>query len=356
MKAVLRFSAARPSGNLRRGCCRWASSLSDDLLVSMAKGAQISGSTNTEMVDSIVKAGLLSNRYAIKAMYDVDRADFISTCDTSTNNAEEAYANKPVSLGFGATVSTPQFCAEVLDLLSPRLEKGGKFLDIGSGSGYLSTLMSATAAHGGNNSITLGVDCFPPLVDLAKENTKPFSGRNTIGVRLDSTMELYFRHDVFPGNNMEFFKSVKGTFDCIYVAPCVQDVECIERLREMLNKNGRLIVPFLDLNSLEDEQAQGQRLMCIDKVEHSDEYVENDIMSVLCQPLMLPETIAAVESEKATRDAERAKRRTKAEIQEELKKWVDNYEEKTGRKPNRAEMLEDPVASVLFKEFSGVRG
>ena len=144
--------------------------------------------------------------------------------------------------------------------------------------------------------------------------------------------------------------TINGKFDCIYVAPCVQDVECIDRLKAMLNENGRLVVPLLD------EQAQGQKLLCIDRVDASPVYSEEKVMSVLCQPILKSDDIAAMETKEEAQKAERAKRRTKAEIQQELKEWVEGYEQTYGRKPNREEMMEDPVGSSLFKEFSAAKG
>ena len=48
---------------------------------------------------------------------------------------------KPISIGFGATMSSPQSHVQALDLLVDSLQAGGRALDVGSGSGYLTACM-----------------------------------------------------------------------------------------------------------------------------------------------------------------------------------------------------------------------
>ena len=61
-------------------------STSDDLLISMAKGASITGcKTNEEMVDKVVKAGLLKNKRAINAMLEIDRKYFVNNTSENEN-------------------------------------------------------------------------------------------------------------------------------------------------------------------------------------------------------------------------------------------------------------------------------
>ena len=62
----------------------------------------------------------------------VDRRKFIQHfCEEELH--VDAYENKPLSIGYSATISTPQQHATVLELLVPHLKPGSKVLDIGSG-------------------------------------------------------------------------------------------------------------------------------------------------------------------------------------------------------------------------------
>ena len=330
-------------------------SLSDELLINMARGDQVKGSTNEEMVHSLVEAGFLHSKHAIDAMLKVDRSGFVK----QAGHEAGVYDNKPLPLGFKATISTPQFCAEVLELLSPTLVRGGKFLDIGCGSGYLSTLMSVMASAGtkkdsSSKSIVLGVDCFPDLVDASRNNAAAaLRGLSTYDV--SGTAELYFRHLSFPGVNGDysFFERVTGSFDCIYVAPCIFELHLVNKLFSLVEPGGRLLVPYLN----PDQPDRGQRLLLFDRginaVELNDVDVKDAcVMPVLCQPLMDTESIESVQADASKESVAQI---PKSEIQDQLKDWVDSFEKEYGRKPNRQEMVNDAVGGKLFELFAAAK-
>ena len=50
--------------------------------------------------------------------------------------------NKPLKIGFGATMSSPQSHIQALELLVDHLKPGGRALDVGSGTGYLTACMA----------------------------------------------------------------------------------------------------------------------------------------------------------------------------------------------------------------------
>ena len=207
---------------------RWLST-SDDLLVNMARGASITDcKSNKEMVDKIVRAGLLSNRRAIDAMLAVDRRCFFPDMQEEVppqrGSGLACYDNVPINIGKDATISTPQFCAEVLQLLAPKLNPGAKVLDIGCGSAYMSSLFAVMVKKEG---CVVGIDCFDELVENAKINVFNMVQQGVASgnemVKDIGTRELHC--ELFPGSKHEFFRSKviidnhhqDSLYDCIYV-------------------------------------------------------------------------------------------------------------------------------------------
>ncbi len=69
----------------------------------------------------------------------------------------------PVMIGHGSTNSQPRTVAAMLRLLDPR--PGQRVLDVGSGSGWTTALLSWLTGPGGS---VLGVELEPELVDMAR--------------------------------------------------------------------------------------------------------------------------------------------------------------------------------------------
>lgn len=72
------------------------------------------------------------------AMLDVDRGYF---------SRYNPYEDSPQSIGHNATISAPHMHAYALEVLEPKLTKGAKVLDVGSGSGYLAACFSVMVTH-----------------------------------------------------------------------------------------------------------------------------------------------------------------------------------------------------------------
>lgn len=66
-------------------------------------------------------------------MLAVDRAHYCR------NNP---YMDSPQTIGYGVTISAPHMHAHSLELLKDHLTDGERALDVGSGSGYLTTCMA----------------------------------------------------------------------------------------------------------------------------------------------------------------------------------------------------------------------
>lgn len=87
------------------------------------------------LVERLINEGWLKTPAIISAFKTVDRADFIPEGFRHLSELNEA-----LLIGHNQTISQPLVVAFMLELLNPK--PGDKILDIGSGSGYTSTLLA----------------------------------------------------------------------------------------------------------------------------------------------------------------------------------------------------------------------
>ena len=100
-------------------------------------------------------------------MLQVDRADFIET---------NPYFDDSQYLGYNVVISAPHMHAYALEYLSPALNnfqnlnpKNFRFLDIGSGSGYLTVCLSKLINDQG---VVVGIEHVPELYEEGKKKYK----------------------------------------------------------------------------------------------------------------------------------------------------------------------------------------
>jgi len=92
-------------------------------------------------------------------MKEVDRADFVKMLP---------YTDCPSPIGYSANISAPHMDAICLELLRDHLTTKKRALDIGSGSGYFSTLMSKLMPNG----YVYGIEHIKELVDISYSNVQ----------------------------------------------------------------------------------------------------------------------------------------------------------------------------------------
>ncbi len=73
-----------------------------------------------------------------------------------------AYANRPLPIGHGQTISQPYIVALMTDLL--RLKPGDRVLEIGTGSGYQAAVLAHLGAH------TFSIEIIPALAAQGRKN------------------------------------------------------------------------------------------------------------------------------------------------------------------------------------------
>ena len=88
------------------------------------------------LIDKLVKDGIIRSDKVYKAMMQVDRGDFIDI-RYAYQDRYWLFKIRPQSINYQATISAPHMHAYALEYLKEYLKPGSKILDVGYGSGYL---------------------------------------------------------------------------------------------------------------------------------------------------------------------------------------------------------------------------
>jgi protein-L-isoaspartate(D-aspartate) O-methyltransferase len=87
------------------------------------------------MVESQIRARGVADEAVLAAMEKVPRHEFVPE-----QYLEQAYADHPLLIGYGQTISQPFMVAWMTELLE--LERGDKVLEIGTGSAYQAAILA----------------------------------------------------------------------------------------------------------------------------------------------------------------------------------------------------------------------
>lgn len=88
-----------------------------------------------ELIERLVRWGYLTKPEVTEAFRKVPRHEFVPA-----KLKDYAYADQPLPIGYGQTISAPSMIAIMLDSLE--LKQGQKVLEIGAGSGYNAALIA----------------------------------------------------------------------------------------------------------------------------------------------------------------------------------------------------------------------
>lgn len=173
---------------------------------------------NQSLVYGLVKSGVLKSPAAIDAFLAVDRADFVPEEDMG-----QAYFDTALVIGYGQTVSQPSTVAFMMELLS--VSRGGKVLDVGSGSGWTTALLGKQV---GDNGRVIGIERVPELVEFGMGNLAkygmPWAQIWQAGDRLGCPSQ--------------------APFDRILVSAAARELPL--ELVDQLAEGGRMVLPILD--------------------------------------------------------------------------------------------------------------
>lgn len=155
--------------------------------VLLSAASRLGGSiSQRNLVSKLQREGVITQKEAIAAMSQVDRRNYVS------DFGNYAYADTPQGIECGQTISAPHMHAYAMEELVPFLLKCPrdtvKILDVGCGSGYLTATLgrlvhnSGSSPHEpkpsilGKTGTVYGMDVYPRLVDLTRENIQRGDG------------------------------------------------------------------------------------------------------------------------------------------------------------------------------------
>jgi protein-L-isoaspartate(D-aspartate) O-methyltransferase len=199
----------------------------------------------SEMVERDLRGRGVKDSRVLEVMARVPRHLFV---DESARAS--AYADHPLPIGEGQTISQPYIVALMTELL--RLGRGEKVLEIGTGSGYQAAVLSELAGT------VYSIEIVPGLAERAKERLRRL-GYHNVRVKLG---------DGFLGWKEE------APFDRILVTAAAAKIP--EPLWEQLKEKGILVMPL-------GPAREVQRLVRVTKVGGRPHFEE--ITGVLFVPL-----------------------------------------------------------------------
>ncbi|KAJ4461198.1 putative isoAsp protein carboxyl methyltransferase [Paratrimastix pyriformis] len=158
-----------------------------------------------------------------------------------------AYADMPLPIGAGATISAPHMHAIMLDLAASRIQSGSHVLDVGSGSGYCTAVfaeMLRAAPGGAGRGKVYGIDHVAPLVEQSRANIRGH----------DPTMLESGLVELIVGDGRRGYHP-GAPYQVIHVGAMVEDI-IPQPFLEQLAPGGRLIVPVQGMLMTIDNTAE----------------------------------------------------------------------------------------------------
>lgn len=165
-----------------------------------------------ELIEELRKGGF--SEKILRGFENVRREDFVSE-----DLKKYAYENRALGLVRGATISQPYTIAFMLELLE--LGEGLRIVEIGSGSGYVLSLINEMCL----NCEIYGIEIVKELVESSK-----------------NALKGYENIKVIYGNGVDFVKDKK--FDRILVSASSDNL--IKELLDSLNEGGVLVCVIKD--------------------------------------------------------------------------------------------------------------
>jgi len=197
------------------------------------------------MVSEQIEARGVHDVRVLEAMRDVPRHIFVPEGD-----ARAAYADHPLSIGYGQTISQPYMVAFMCEIA--RLGKNDCVLEVGTGSGYGAAVLSRLVRH------VYTIDIEPVLVKQAERILQSL-GYDNISLRI--------------GDGCEGWRD-ESPFDAIVVTAATPIIP--PSLMEQLKDDGRLVIPI-------GHRFLTQHLMLLEK--HGGDITQQDMMPVRFVPL-----------------------------------------------------------------------
>lgn len=221
------------------GCAPGASSAQEDF-----------ATQRKDMVEQQIAGRGVHDTRVLQAMRDVPRHKFVPSAQ-----ARLAYADTPLPIGHGQTISQPYMVGYMTELLA--VPADARVLEVGTGSGYQAAVLSRLVSQ------VYSIELIPELAA---------SARIVLG-------ELgYSNVQVRAGDGYQGWPDA-APFDAIIVTAAPEEVP--EALVRQLKRGGRLVVPV-------GESSETQHLLLIEKSRDSDDITTRTTLPVRFVPMVHP--------------------------------------------------------------------
>ena len=165
-----------------------------------------------------MKKGYLKTDVIIDAFYSIGREEFVPE-----DLVGSAGLDIPLPIGHGQTISQPMTVAFMLELLDP--QRGQNILDLGSGSGWTTALLSYIA---GDKGRVTAIERIKELCDFGKRNVDKY-GFIKKGI---TEFHCIDGSEGFAGN---------APYDRILVSAMTKDIP--QALKKQLAVGGKMVIP-----------------------------------------------------------------------------------------------------------------
>jgi protein-L-isoaspartate(D-aspartate) O-methyltransferase len=179
-----------------------------------------------DFINLLIQEEWLKTPRIIEAFQKIKRADFMPE-----DMKHLAELNEALPIGYSQTISQPLVVAFMLELLQPK--PGDKILDIGSGSGWTTALLSEIVGGKGLPAVGQGeviaVEIIPELVKFGKDNVAKYN-----------FIEKGIAKFIFSDGSKGYKK--EAPFDKILVS--AESKELPSEWRGQLKIGGRMVAPI----------------------------------------------------------------------------------------------------------------
>jgi len=177
------------------------------------------------MVEVQLRRRGIRDRRVLAAMSEIPREEFVPP-----ESRVMAYADSPLPVGYGQTISQPYMTALMAELL--QLDGTETVLEVGAGCGYAAAVLSCLAAR------VVSVELIPALAQQARENLR----------RTGCTSNI----TVVEGDGSAGYPEL-APYRAISVAAAPREIPTA--LLEQLDDRGRLVIPV--------GEGDDQELRCV---------------------------------------------------------------------------------------------
>jgi protein-L-isoaspartate(D-aspartate) O-methyltransferase len=170
-----------------------------------------------QMVDRQLRARGIKDARVLRAMQTVPRHRFVPESLSAM-----AYADTPLPIGHGQTISQPYIVALMSEVLA--VKPGQRILEIGTGSGYQAAILAELEA------VVFTIEIVRPLANQAKTNLQT-TGYDSVRIRIG---------DGYLG------WPEAAPFDAIIVTCAPEKIP--QPLQDQLTEGGRMVIPVGEKN------------------------------------------------------------------------------------------------------------